>query len=220
MDDSTNEFQDPPWFEDLKTKTKDAGIWNWFLSREYEEWSPGLFNLEFAPIMEQMCQVPFSTGPGQHGGAGSFRFTCPAGKMAEAAARRPDPPAFSMTEPAVASSDVGNLETTIAREGDVYVINGRKWFTSNAFNPLCKVFVVMGKSNPDAVRHRHFSHWHFSMILVPKDTPVVTLERPLCTFSNVDSPGGHAHVLYDNVRGLAENLLLGEGCGFEIPRAG
>ncbi len=119
--------------------------------------------------------------------------------------------AFSMTEPAVASSDAANLETTIQRDGDEYVINGRKWFTSNAFNPLCKVFVVMGKTDPDAARHQQFS-----MILVPKDTPGVTLERPLRAFGLLHSPGGHAQVLYDNVRVPAENLLLGEGRGFEI----
>ena len=119
--------------------------------------------------------------------------------------------AFSMTEPAVASSDAANLETTIVRDGDEYVINGRKWFTSNAFNPLCKVFVVMGKTDPDAARHQQFS-----MILVPKDTPGVTLERPLRAFGLLHSPGGHAQVLYDDVRVPAENLLLGEGRGFEI----
>jgi acyl-CoA dehydrogenase len=119
--------------------------------------------------------------------------------------------AFSMTEPAVASSDPINLETTILRDGDDYVINGRKWFTSNAYNPLCKVFVVMGKTDPDAVRHQQFS-----MILVPKDTPGVILERAVRVFGGSHSPGGHAQVLYDNVRVPAENLILGEGRGFEI----
>jgi acyl-CoA dehydrogenase len=119
--------------------------------------------------------------------------------------------AFSMTEPAVASSDASNLETSIVRDGDDYVINGRKWFTSNAFNPLCKVLVVMGKTNPDAPRHQQFS-----MILVPKDTPGVVLERHVRAFGSVHSPGGHAQVLYDNVRVPQENLILGEGRGFEI----
>ncbi len=116
-----------------------------------------------------------------------------------------------MTEQAVASSDAANLETTIVRDGDEYVINGRKWFTSNAYNPLCKLLVVMGKTDPSAARHDQFS-----MILVPKDTPGVVLERPLRVLGGVHSPHGHAQVLYDNVRVPAENLLLGEGRGFDI----
>jgi len=108
-------------------------------------------------------------------------------------------------------SDLGNAQTRAVRDGDEYVINGRKWFTSNAYNPLCKLFVVMGKTDPSAARHDQFS-----MILVPKDTPGVVLERPLRVLGNVHSPHGHAQVLYDNVRVPAENLLLGEGRGFEI----
>ena len=119
--------------------------------------------------------------------------------------------AFSMTEPAVASSDATNLETTIVREGDEYVINGRKWFTSNAFNPLCRLLLVMGKTDPDAPRHQQFS-----TILVPVDNAGVTLERPVRAFGSIHSPGGHAQVLYDNVRVPVENLILGEGRGFEI----
>ena len=176
-------------------------------------------NLEFAPLMEVMCHVPwaqevFNCGAPDRGNMEVLaRFGSP-----EQQAQWLQPlldgeirSAFSMTEPAVASSDASNLETTIVRDGDEYVINGRKWFTSNAFNPLCKVFVVMGKTDPSAARHQQFS-----MILVPKDTPGVTLERHLRAFGGVHSPGGHAQVLYDNVRVPAENLLLGEGRGFEI----
>ena len=203
----------------LKEKAKAAGIWNWFLNKEYDEFSPGLTNLEFAPIMERMARVPWAQE--------IFNCSAPDRGNMEVLARFGTPEqqdkwlrpllageirsAFSMTEPAVASSDAGNLETTILRDGDEYVINGRKWFTSNAYNPLCKVFVVMGKTDPEAVRHRQFS-----MILVPKDTPGVILERPVSVFGGVHSPGGHAQVLYDNVRVPAENLLLGEGRGFEI----
>ena len=219
VDDSDNLWQYPPWFEDLKAKAKKADIWNWFLSKEYDEFSPGLSNLEFAPIMERMARVPWAQEV--------FNCSAPDRGNMEVLARFGTPEqqdkwlrpllageirsAFSMTEPAVASSDAGNLETTIIRDGDEYVINGRKWFTSNAYNPLCKVFVVMGKTDPDAVRHKQFS-----MILVPKDTLGVILERPVRVFGGVHSPGGHAQVHYDNVRVPAENLLLGEGRGFEI----
>ena len=219
VDDGDNLWQYPPWFEDLKAKAKKADIWNWFLSKEYDEFSPGLSNLEFAPIMERMARVPWAQEV--------FNCSAPDRGNMEVLARFGTPEqqdkwlrpllageirsAFSMTEPAVASSDAGNLETTIIRDGDEYVISGRKWFTSNAYNPLCKVFVVMGKTDPDAVRHKQFS-----MILVPKDTPGVILERPVRVFGGVHSPGGHAQVHYDNVRVPAENLLLGEGRGFEI----
>ena len=219
VDDGDNLWQYPPWFEDLKAKAKKADIWNWFLSKEYDEFSPGLSNLEFAPIMERMARVPWAQEV--------FNCSAPDRGNMEVLARFGTPEqqdkwlrpllageirsAFSMTEPAVASSDAGNLETTIIRDGNEYVISGRKWFTSNAYNPLCKVFVVMGKTDPDAVRHKQFS-----MILVPKDTPGVILERPVRVFGGVHSPGGHAQVHYDNVRVPAENLLLGEGRGFEI----
>ena len=219
VDDADNLWQYPPWFEDLKGKAKEAGIWNWFLSKEYDEFSPGLSNLEFAPIMERMARAPWAQEV--------FNCSAPDRGNMEVLARFGTPEqqdewlrpllageirsAFSMTERAVASSDAGNLETTIVRDGNEYLINGRKWFTSNAFNPLCKVFVVMGKTDPEAVRHKQFS-----MILVPKDTPGVILERPVRVFGGVHSPGGHAQVLYDNVRVPAGNLLLGEGRGFEI----
>lgn len=218
-DDHDNAWTYPPWFEDLKAQARDAGIWNWFLPKDYEDFSPGLTNLEFAPVMERMCRVPWAQEV--------FNCSAPDRGNMEVLARFGSPEqqerwlqpllngeirsAFSMTEPAVASSDATNLETTIVRDGDEYVINGRKWFTSNAFNPLCKLLVVMGKSDPSAPRHQQFS-----TILVPKDTPGVVLERPVLAFGSIDSPGGHAQVLYDNVRVPVENLVLGEGRGFEI----
>ncbi len=218
-DDHNNAWQYPPWFEGLKAQAREAGIWNWFLPRDYEEFSPGLTNLEFAPVMERMCRVPWAQEV--------FNCSAPDRGNMEVLARFGTPQqqekwlmpllngeirsAFSMTEPAVASSDATNLETSIRRDGDEYVINGRKWFTSNAFNPLCKLLVVMGKSNPDAPRHQQFS-----TILVPKDTPGVTLERPVRAFGSIHSPGGHAQVHYDNVRVPVDNLVLGEGRGFEI----
>jgi acyl-CoA dehydrogenase len=119
--------------------------------------------------------------------------------------------AFLMTEPEVASSDATNIETSIVREGDEYVINGRKWWSSGAMDPRCEIFIVMGKTNPDAQRHVQQS-----MVLVPKDTPGVTVLRPLHAMGGLDSPGGHAEILLENVRVPVKNLLLGEGRGFEI----
>ena len=219
VDNPDNLWKYPPWHAGLKEKAKSAGIWNWFLNKDYEEFSPGLSNLEFAPIMEKMARVPWAQE--------IFNCSAPDRGNMEVLARFGSPEqqdewlrplmdgeirsAFSMTEPAVSSSDAGNLETTIVKDGNEYVINGRKWFTSNAFNPLCKVFVVMGKTNPDAARHQQFS-----MILVPKNTEGVILERPVSVFGGVHSPGGHAQVHYDNVRVPASNLILGEGRGFEI----
>ena len=219
VDNPENLWEYPPWHAELKEKAKSAGIWNWFLNKDYEEFSPGLSNLEFAPIMEKMARVPWAQE--------IFNCSAPDRGNMEVLARFGSPEqqdewlrplmdgeirsAFSMTEPAVSSSDAGNLETTIVKDGNEYVINGRKWFTSNAFNPLCKVFVVMGKTNPDAPRHQQFS-----MILVPKNTEGVILERPVSVFGGVHSPGGHAQVHYDNVRVPAGNLILGEGRGFEI----
>ena len=218
-DDHANAWTYPPWFEDLKSKAREAGIWNWFLPKDYEEFSPGLSNLEFAPVMERMCRVPWAqevfncSAPDRGNMEVLARFGTP-----EQQARWLTPlmngeirSAYSMTEPAVASSDATNLETSIVRDGDEYVINGRKWFTSNAFNPLCQLLVVMGKSNPEANRHNQFS-----TILVPKETPGVILERPVRAFGSIHSPGGHAQVLYDNVRVPVDNLVLGEGRGFEI----
>ena len=218
-DDHENAWTYPPWFEDLKAKARDAGIWNWFLAKDYEEFSPGLTNLEFAPVMERMCRIPWAQEV--------FNCSAPDRGNMEVLARFGSSEqqekwlmpllngeirsAFSMTEPAVASSDATNLETTIVRDGDEYVINGRKWFTSNAFNPLCRLLLVMGKTDPDAPRHQQFS-----TILVPVDSVGVTLERPVRAFGSIHSPGGHAQVLYDNVRVPVENLILGEGRGFEI----
>ncbi len=218
-DDHNNAWTYPPWFEDLKAKARDAGIWNWFLAKDYEEFSPGLTNLEFAPVMERMCRIPWAQEV--------FNCSAPDRGNMEVLARFGSSEqqekwlmpllngeirsAFSMTEPAVASSDATNLETTIVRDGDEYVINGRKWFTSNAFNPLCRLLLVMGKTDPDAPRHQQFS-----TILVPVDSVGVTLERPVRAFGSIHSPGGHAQVLYDNVRVPVENLILGEGRGFEI----
>ena len=218
-DDHENAWTYPPWFEDLKAKARDAGIWNWFLAKDYEEFSPGLTNLEFAPVMERMCRIPWAQEV--------FNCSAPDRGNMEVLARFGSPEqqekwlmpllngeirsAFSMTEPAVASSDATNLETTIVREGDEYVINGRKWWSSGVGDPRCKVAIVMGKTDFEAQRHAQQS-----MILMPMDAPGVTILRHLPVFGYDDAPHGHMEVELKDVRVPVTNMLLGEGRGFEI----
>ena len=209
--------------ENLKLKAQAAGLWNLFLPVDTAEASgyhgAGLTNQEYAPLAEIMGRVLWS----------SEVFNCSApdtGNMetiarygdAENKARWLRPllegkirSAFAMTEPDVASSDATNIATRIERDGDDYVINGRKWWTSGAMDPRCSVFITMGKTNPDAPRHSQQS-----MILVPANTPGVTIVRALHVFGYDDAPHGHAEVLFENVRVPATNILLGEGRGFEI----
>ncbi|MGB0839820.1 MAG: acyl-CoA dehydrogenase family protein [Chitinophagales bacterium] len=208
-----------PKMEELKALAKAAGLWNLFLPKDYEEYSPGLTNLEYAPLAEQMGKVRFA----------SEIFNCSApdtGNM-EVLARYGTPEqkvewlvplmngeirsAFLMTEPAVASSDATNVETSIVADGDDYVINGTKWWSSGAMNPHCKMLIVMGKTDFNAPRHQQQS-----MVLVSKDTPGVIIKRPLSVFGYFDSPEGHAEIELRNVRVPKANLLLGEGRGFEI----
>ncbi len=214
-----NYWQVWPGFEALKAKAKAAGLWNLFLPKGYGQLSPGLTNLEYAPLAELMGRIRWA----------SEVFNCSApdtGNM-EVLAKYGTPEqqeqwlkplmageirsAFLMTEPEVASSDATNIETSIVRDGDEYVINGLKWWSSGAMYPNCKVAIVMGKTNPDA--HRHMQQ---SMILVPMDTPGLEIKRPLPVFGYIDSPEGHAEISLNNVRVPKENLILGEGRGFEI----
>ena len=207
----------------LKPKAREAGLWNLFLPLHTTEKSgvmgAGLTNLEYAPLAEEMGKVSWA----------SEVFNCSApdtGNM-ETIALYGTPEqkkqwlepllagtirsAFAMTEPEVASSDATNICTRIERQGDEYVINGRKWWTSGAGNPHCKVYITMGKSNPDAPKHAQQS-----MILVPADTPGIRVLRHLDVIGFSDAPHGHMEIVFENVRVPAANMLLGEGRGFEI----
>ncbi|MFD0861930.1 acyl-CoA dehydrogenase family protein [Sungkyunkwania multivorans] len=208
-----------PGLDDLKDKAKAAGLWNLFLPKNYGELSPGLTNLEYAPLAEIMGRVLWS----------SEVFNCSApdtGNMevlakygsSEQQQKWLKPllngdirSAFLMTEPQVASSDATNIETSIRADGDDYVINGRKWWSSGGMDPHCKIAIIMGKTDPEAPRHKQQS-----MILVPMDTKGLKIIRPLSVFGFYDSPEGHAEIVLDNVRVPKKNLILGEGRGFEI----
>jgi len=212
-----------PWtpsqvIEALKPQARQLGLWNLFLPRSPRA-PQGLSNLEYAPLCEIMGRVTWS--------AEVFNCSAPdTGNMetierygSEAQKDRWLEPllageirsAFLMTEPAVASSDATNIQCEIRRDGDEYVINGRKWFASGAGDPRCTVYIVMGKTNPDAP-----SHQQQSMILVPADTPGIEVIRPLTVFGYDDAPHGHMEIVLRDVRVPASNLLLGEGRGFEI----
>ncbi len=215
-----NRWEPPALLDELKAEARAAGLWNLFLPKSYGELSPGLTNLEYAPLAEAMGRVVWA----------SEVFNCSApdtGNM-EVLAKYGSPAqqqewlaplmsgeirsAFCMTEPDHACSDATNVQMSITRDGDDYVINGRKWWSSGAMGAHCRILIVMGKTDPDN-ENRHAQQ---SMILVPADTEGVTVQRALTVFGYDDAPEGHAEVTFDNVRVPASNMLLGEGRGFEI----
>ena len=214
---AANRWQPTAIVEELKAKARAEGLWNLFLPESHR--GAGLTNLEYAPLCEIMGRSPIGSEP----------FNCSApdtGNMEvlerystdEHKRRWLDPllagefrSAFAMTEPDVASSDATNIQASIIKDGDSYVINGRKWWTSGAGDPRCKILIVMGRSNPGAP-----AHLQQSMILVPTDTPGVKIERMLTVFGYDDAPHGHGEVSFTNVRVPASAILLGEGRGFEI----
>ena len=209
--------------DELKRKAQAQDLWNLFLPRDSAEiagvQAAGLTNQEYAPLAEIMGRV--------HWAPEVFNCSAPDTGNMETIARYGSAEhrqqwlqpllagkirsAFAMTEPDVASSDATNIETRIERQGDDYIINGRKWWTSGAGDPRCAIYILMGKTDPEAPRHSQQS-----MILVPANTPGITVVRPLSVLGYDDAPHGHMEVLFKNVRVPASNILLGEGRGFEI----
>ncbi|MFB7090332.1 acyl-CoA dehydrogenase family protein [Streptomyces sp. NPDC056296] len=220
MKSSGDLFHHPAVVEDLKAEAHRQGLWNLFLPES--DLGAGLTNVEYAPLAEIM-------GRSAHLAPEATNCNAPDTGNIEVLARFGTPEqkekwlrplldgeiasAFAMTEPAVASSDATNIELSMIRDGDAYVLNGRKWWASNAMHPMCQILIVMGKTDPTGPKHRQQS-----MMLVPVDTPGVTLVRSLPTFGYMDREG-HAEILFENARVPADNIISGEGDGFLISQA-
>jgi acyl-CoA dehydrogenase len=217
LEASADRWANPPIMEEMKAKARAAGLWNLFLPEA--EHGAGLSNLDYAPLCEIMGRSPIA--------AEAFNCSAPDTGNMEVLVRYGTKAqqeewltpllegrirsAFAMTEPKVASSDATNIESRIERQGDHYVLNGHKWFTSGAGAKACEILIFMGKTDPAAARHRQQS-----MVLVPKRTPGVTIVRHIPVFGYDHAPHGHWEVKFENVRVPVANMLLGEGRGFEI----
>ena len=225
LHEAEDRFASMPLMDALKGKAKAAGLWNLFVPPEFAEYSDhgGMSFLDYAPLAEEMGRVIWSpevfncNAPDTGNMEVFMKFGTEAQKRAwlEPLLSGDIRSSYAMTEPQVASSDATNIELQIRRDGDEWVLNGHKWFITGAPYERCKIFIVMGKSDPDNA-NRHLQQ---SQILVPKDTPGVDILRPLTTLGYDDAPIGHAEVTFTDVRVPVDNLLLGEGRGFDIAQS-
>ena len=214
-----NNWKDSTKIEELKKLAKKEGLWNLFLPVEYGKLSPGLTNLEYAPLAEIMGRCSFSSeifncsapDTGNMEVLAKYGNSFQKKKWLEPLMNGDIRSAFLMTEPDVASSDATNIETSIIRNGNEYVINGKKWWSSGGMNPKTSFYILMGKTDFNAERHSQQS-----MIIIPSDAKGIKILRPLSVFGYFDSPEGHAEIELNNVKVPKENLILGEGRGFEI----
>ena len=225
LHEAEDRFASMPLMDALKDKAKAAGLWNLFVPPEFAQYSDhgGMSFLDYAPLAEEMGRVIWSpevfncNAPDTGNMEVFMKFGTEAQKRAwlEPLLAGDIRSSYAMTEPQVASSDATNIELQIRRDGDEWVLNGHKWFITGAPYERCKIFIVMGKSDPDNA-NRHLQQ---SQILVPKETPGVDILRPLTTLGYDDAPIGHAEVTFTDVRVPVDNLLLGEGRGFDIAQS-